>query len=104
MEAWGTWNSTTIRTGFLAVLLKAFPAFGERVVTGPETGCFTVEFPAPSGSKFWVATEEIDRITVGLDAYHTHFGGWAESVDADDFDNAVGYISRLMSGEYLIAV
>ena len=88
----------------LAVLLLAFPEFGERVAAGPEAGCFTVEFPAPSGSTFWVATEDFDRITVGFDAHHVHFGGWAESVDARDFDNAVEYIRRLMAGEYLVAV
>lgn len=89
---------------FLAVLLQAFPEFGEQVVAGPEAGCFKVEFPAPSGSTFWVATEDFDRVTVGFDAYHIHFGGWAESVDAEDFDNAVGYIRRLISGECLVAV
>jgi hypothetical protein len=89
---------------FLSVLLQAFPQFGELVVAGRDEGCFTVEFPTPSGSTFWVATEEFERVTVGFDAYHTHFGGWAESVDAVDFDNTVGYISRLMSGEYLVAV
>jgi hypothetical protein len=89
---------------FLAALLQAFPEFGERVAAGPEAGCFTVEFPAPSGSTFWVATEDLDRITVRFDAHHVHFGGWAESVDAQDFDNAVEYIRRLMSGAYLVAV
>jgi hypothetical protein len=89
---------------FLAVLLRTFPEFGERVTAGPEAGCLTVEFPAPSGSTFCVATEDFDRITVGLDAHHDHFGGWAESVDTQDFDNAVEYIRRLMSGEYLVAV
>jgi hypothetical protein len=89
---------------FLAVLLRAFPEFGERVAAGPEVGCFTVKFPAPSGSTFWVATEDFDRITAGFDSHHVHFGGWAESVDAQDFDNAVEYIRRLMSGEYLVAV
>jgi hypothetical protein len=88
----------------LAVLLRAFPEFGEKVVAGAEAGCFTVEFLAPSGSMFWVATEESDRVTVGFDAHHVHFGGWAESVDAEDFDNVVDYIRRLMSGEYLVAV
>jgi hypothetical protein len=89
---------------FLAVLLRAFPEFGERVVAGPQAGCFAVEFPAPSGSPFWVATEDWDRITIGFDAHHVHFGGWAESVEAQDFDNAIEYIRRLMSGEYLVAV
>ncbi len=89
---------------FLAVLLRTFPEFGEKVVAGSDAGCFKVEFMAPSGSTFWVATEEFDRVTVGFDAYHLHFGGWAESVEAEDFDNAVDYIRRLMSGEYLVAV
>jgi hypothetical protein len=89
---------------FLAALLGAFPDFGERVVSGPEAGCFTIEFPAPSGSTFWIATEDLDRITVGLDAHHIHFGGWAESVDIQDFENAIEYIRRLMRGEYLVAV
>jgi hypothetical protein len=89
---------------FLAVLFRAFPEFAERVAPGPEAGCFTVQLLAPSGSTFWVATEDFDRITVGFDAHHVHFGGWAGSVDAQDFNNAIGYIRRLMSGEYLIAV
>jgi hypothetical protein len=95
---------TDYSSRFLAVLLRAFPEFGENVAAGPEPGCFTIEFAAPSGSPFRVATEDFDRITVGFDAYHLHFGGWAESVDAEDFDNAVGYIRRLMSGECLVAV
>jgi hypothetical protein len=89
---------------FLAVLLRAFPESGENVAAAPEPGCFTIEFAAPSGSAFWVATEEFDRVTVGFDVHHLHFGGWAESADAEDFENAVGYIRRLQSGEYLVAV
>jgi hypothetical protein len=91
-------------SGFLAVLLQAYPEFRELVAAGPEPGCFTIQFTAPSGSIFWVNTEEEERITVGLDAHHVHFGGWAKSVDAQDFQNAVEYILRLMRGEYRVAV
>ncbi|VTR99394.1 unnamed protein product [Tuwongella immobilis] len=81
---------------FLAVLLGAFPEFGERVVAGPEAGCFTAECVAPSGSTIWVTTEEFGRVTVGCGAGHAHFGGWAESVDADDFEAAVAQVRRLL--------
>src|SRR5262249_37627250 len=53
---------------------------------------------------FWVNTEEEERITVGFDVHHVHFGGWAESVDAHDFQNAIEYIRQLMSGEVRVAV
>lgn len=88
---------------FLVVLLDAFPEFAGRAVAGPEVGCFIIEFPAPSGSAFSISTED-DKITIGFDAHHLHFGGWSNSVDTQDFDNAVDYIRRLMSGDYQVAV
>lgn len=98
-------NLNDYSSRFLTVLLRAFPEFGEKVIAGSEEGCIAVEFLAPSGSKFWVATEEFGRVTVGFDAYHLHFGGWAESVDAEDFDNAVDYIRRMEpDGGYVVAV
>lgn len=89
---------------FLSELLREFPEFSGRVTAGPEEGYFTIEFPAPSSSTFWVSTEYCDRITVGWgsDGHHVHFGGWADSVDAQDFANAVAYIRRLMTGEMSI--
>lgn len=89
---------------FLAVLLEEFPDFEQHLTAGPEPGCFTIEFPSPSGSIFWVNTEEEDRITVGFDAHHCHFGGWAGSDEAEDFRNAIAYIQRLMDGRYEVAV
>jgi hypothetical protein len=89
---------------FLAVLLREFPEFSDWVTAGPDECCFLVKFPAPSGSTFWVGTDDLERVTVGFDLHNVHFGGWAESVDAQDFENAVAYIRRLMSGEYRIAV
>lgn len=84
---------------FLAVLLAEFPAFRQHLAQGPDPGCFAIEFPAPSGSAFRVNTEEEDRITVGFDAHHCHFGGWADSDDAQDFLNAIAYIRGLMRGQ-----
>lgn len=84
---------------FLAALLAEFPSFRQHLKEGPEEGCFTIEFQSPSGSTFWVNTEEEERITVGFDAHHCHFGGWAESDDAQDFRNAIAHIRELMSGQ-----
>src|SRR5436190_11876530 len=89
---------------FLWALLEAFPEFREHLSTGPGMGCFTIAFPAPSGCAFWVSTEEEERITVGLDCHHDHFGGWAESIDAEDFARTIGYIRGMMKGTYVIAV
>ena len=89
---------------FLAVLLAEFPSFEQHLADGPEQGCFTIEFQSPSGLAFWINTEEEGRITIGFDAHHCHFGGWAESDDAQDFTNAITYIQGLMSGQYVVAV
>lgn len=89
---------------FLAALLSAFPDFESHLKAGPEPGCFMIEFPSPSGSIFCVNTEEEDRITVGFDAHHCHFGGWAESDEEKDFENAVAYIRGLIDGRYEVAV
>ena len=97
-------NFNDYSSRFLTVLLREFPEFNDKVAAGPEDGCFTIEMLAPSGSIFCVATEEFERVTVGFDIYHLHFGGWAESVDAVDFTNAIDYIRRLMNGEHLVAV
>ena len=67
------------------------------MTAGPEPGCFKVEFLTPADLHFWVSTEEMERVTVGLDAHHAHFGGWAESNDAQDFKNAVEYIRKLVT-------
>jgi hypothetical protein len=89
---------------FLAVLLTEFPSFQQHLTKGPEQGCFTIEFQAPSGSVFWINTEEEDRITIGFDAHHVHFGGWADSDDAQDFTHAISYIRGLISGQYDVVV
>ncbi|MDB5296483.1 MAG: hypothetical protein JWO31_2466 [Phycisphaerales bacterium] len=84
---------------FLTELLREFPEFTGRARAGEEVGCFTVELAASTGSILWISTEEFGRITVGSDAHHVHFGGWADSVDARDFADAVARIRRLLSGE-----
>jgi hypothetical protein len=91
-------------TRFLSVLLATFPEFRDRMTAGPDLGCFTVAFPAPSGALFLVGTLEEESITVGFDVHHVHFGGWAESVDRRDFAAAVEYVGKLMDGQYEVAV
>jgi hypothetical protein len=85
-------------------LLREFPAFRAHLREGPDPECFSVAFSAPSGSPFWVRTEEEERITIGFDAHHVHFGGWADSDDNRDFAEALRYIRLLMSGELRVAV
>jgi hypothetical protein len=86
---------------FLTELLRAFPEFAGRATAGPEEGYFTLVFPTSSGAMAWVSTEFCDRITVGCgsDGQHVHFGGWSDSVDAEDFRSAVNHIRRLVHGD-----
>ncbi|MDY3551328.1 hypothetical protein R5W24_000403 [Gemmata sp. JC717] len=84
---------------FLAALVGALPKLGEQAPAGSEDGGFTVTFLTPSGATGWVTTEEFGRVTVGSGSWHAHFGGWADSVDAHDFEQAIGCIRRLMAGE-----
>lgn len=91
-------------TRFLAALVAALPEFGPLVGPGSDPGCFAVSLETPSGLTFSVRTEEEDRVTVGLDVHHVHFGGWANSVDARDFDDAIDYIRKLMGRQYEVAV
>jgi hypothetical protein len=90
-------------TRWLAALLAAFPEFREHIGEGYDPGTFRIQFAAPSGSLFWVSSED-ERVTVGFDAHHAHFGGNTDSVDEEVFRHAVEYIHRLMSGEYQIGL
>jgi BirA family biotin operon repressor/biotin-[acetyl-CoA-carboxylase] ligase len=87
-----------------AALSDAFPGFSDSARAGPDPGCFTIEVQAPSGATMLIRTEEEDRITVGFDLYHCHFGGFAESVDDIDFSNAIEFIRNIMAGRTRIAV
>jgi len=89
---------------FAAVLLEALPVFRGRLVERPGTECFTVEFQSPSGVSFWLQTEEEERLTVGFDTIHVHFGGWRESVDEEDFAQAIQYIRGIMADEFVVIV
>ena len=84
------------------VLAADLPAFAREFREQPEGSLF-LESESPSGYRFWISTEG-NRVTVGFDAHHAHFGESCQEEAAEDARDAVEYIRKLMNGEYRVAV
>jgi hypothetical protein len=72
---------------------------------GNPTGFALAEISAPNpdaASPLWITTED-DEITIGFDAYHQHFGPWAEENELVNFKDSLLTIARIKEDEYVVA-
>jgi hypothetical protein len=72
---------------------------------GNPTGFALAEIPAPNtnaASPLWITTED-DEITIGFDAYHQHFGPWAEENESVNFEDSLLTIERIRNDELVVA-
>lgn len=73
---------------------------------GKPTGFLLAELPSPNAqasAPLWVTTED-DEITVGFDAFHTHFCAWDEATSEEQsFKGALLLARDLMAERVLVA-
>ncbi|HWA27995.1 MAG TPA: hypothetical protein VG734_20250 [Lacunisphaera sp.] len=74
--------------------------------TGKPTGFLLAEVQPPNpraSAPLWIRTED-DEITVGFDAFHTHFSAWDESTtEAQSFVGALTLARDIMAERALVA-
>jgi hypothetical protein len=73
---------------------------------GKPTGFLIAEVPSPNplaAAPLWVTTED-DEITVGFDAFHTHFAAWDESTtEVQSFAGALALAHDITAERVLVA-
>jgi hypothetical protein len=74
--------------------------------TGKPTGFLLGEMPSPNpraSSPLWITTED-DEITVGFDAFHTHFSAWDQATsEAQSFADALALVRDITAERVLVA-
>lgn len=86
----------------LAVLSDLLP---EMAAVATEKGEeFEIKLTTPAGWDFWLSSEEEERLTVGFDEYHCHFGGFSEDTPEKDAAEAAFFVQKLRNNELLLVV
>ena len=94
---------------FSEVLFARFPQWRAFATVDPPSadtpGALVVEVPAPRGDArtLHISTCD-DSITIGFDQWHCHAGGFAGTVEEDDFAEAIQLLEGLVTETVIVAV
>ena len=84
----------------LRILLALLPELAGLVTIKGDV--FEVTLTTPAGWMFWLGSDDVDYLTVGLANYHCHFGNFAGTTPEQDAADAAAFIKSLRAGELVV--
>ena len=102
---------------FAEVLFAAFPEWRAfmlddlpEIFTGDTEGSLIVRVPCPAPAEWppehsWLLIDTADgEVTITWDMFHTHFGNFSDVPESTSFEQAISFLSRLVSEKFCIAI
>lgn len=102
---------------FAEVLFAAFPEWRAfmlddlpEIFTGDTEGSLIVRVPCPAPAEWppehsWLLIDTSDEeIIISWDRFHAHFGNFSDVPESTSFEQAISFLSRLVSEKFCIAI